>query len=105
MNGIATGRTYWIVISVTTVLWLAHLVGMAVLAEGGCGGGGPAVLHWFTAGLFVPTAALGWLAWRRERTGESESFLAGLALAVAVVNAFAIIAEWVPVLLLNACTG
>lgn len=103
MNGIATGRTYWFVISATTVLWLAHLVGMAVAAEADCGGAGPAVLHWLTIGLFVPTALLALVAWRRERAGEDEGFLARLALATAVVNAFIIVAEWVPVLLLSAC--
>ena len=104
-QGLTTGRSYWVVIGATTVLWLAHLVGMAVLAESGCVGWGVGVLHWFTVGLFLPTAALGWFAWRRERAGEDEGFLAALALAVAVVNAFAIVAEWVPVVFLAACAG
>lgn len=103
MNGISTGRTYWVVIGATTVLWMAHLVGMAVAAEADCGGAGPAVLHWLTAGLFVPTAVLALVAWRRERAGEDEGFLAGLALATAGGNAFLIVAEWVPVLVLAAC--
>ena len=103
MNGITTGRTYWVVIGGTTLLWMAHLVGMAVATEAECGGAGPAVLHWLTVGLFVPTAVLAVVAWRRDRTGEDEGFLARLAVMTAAANAFLIAAEWAPVLVLTAC--
>ena len=103
MDDVATGRTHWVVISATTTLWLAHLVGMAILAGADCGGVGEGPLHWLTVALLVPTLALGWASHRRNRAGEDETFLARLAVMVAAVNVFAIVVEWVPVFLLEAC--
>lgn len=102
-SAIIDARVGWTVIGVTTLLWMAHLVGMAVLAEGGCGGAGAWTLHLLTVGLFVPTAALTWLAWRRRRGSEAQVFLADLAVWVGATNAFIIVVEWVPILQLTAC--
>ena len=103
MSGLAPARLHWLVAGATTLLWLTHLVGLAVLAGTGCAGGGEALLHWFTLILLLPTVALGVASRRRARSGESEAFLADLAVAVAAANAAAIVIEWVPVVLLSAC--
>lgn len=102
---VPSGVVSWVVIALSTTLWLAHLVGMAVLAEGGCAGWGVAALHWLTALLFLPTAGLTAVAWRRRRGTEGEVFLARLAVWTGAINAFIIVAEWVPVLLLPACSS
>lgn len=102
---VPSGVASWVVIGVSTMLWLLHLVGMAVLAEGDCAGWGPGVLHWLTIGLLVPTLALTALAWRRRRGTSGEVFLARLAVWTGAINAFIIVAEWVPVLFLPACTS
>lgn len=102
---VPSGLVSWVVIAASTTLWLLHLVGMAVLAEGGCAGWGPGALHWLTVGLFVPTAGLTVLAWRRRRGTDGEVFLAHLAVWTGAINTFIIVAEWVPVLLLPACTA
>lgn len=99
------GVVSWVVIAASTTLWLAHLVGMAVLAEGGCAGWGASALHWLTALLFLPTVGLTVVAWRRRRGSSGEVFLARLAVWTGAINAFIIIAEWVPVLLLPACAA
>ena len=102
---VPSGVASWVVIAVSTTLWLLHLVGMAVLAEGDCAGWGPGALHWLTIGLLVPTLALTALAWRRRRGTSGEVFLARLAVWTGAINAFIIVVEWVPVLFLPACTS
>ena len=100
---VPSGVVSWIVIALSTTLWLAHLVGMAVMAEGGCAGWGAGALHWLTALTLLPTLGLTVLAWRRRRGTSGEVFLARLAVWTGAVNAFIIVAEWVPVLILPAC--
>lgn len=102
-TAITDARVGWSVVGLTTTLWLTHLVGMAVLTERSCAGGGVAVLHLFTLGLLVPTLWLTWLAWQRRRGGEGQRFLGAFAVWVGAINAFAIVAEWIPVFLLDAC--
>lgn len=100
---VPSGLVSWIVIGLSTTLWLAHLVGMAVLAEGDCARWDVGVLHGLTVGLFLPTAALTLLAWKRRRGSDGEVFLARLAVWTGGINSFIILAEWVPVFFLSAC--
>jgi hypothetical protein len=93
------------VVAVTITLWMVHLVGMAVLTSADCAGIGMVSLHGLTVVTLVPTVALAVWAWR-GRTAPTDSsivFLAELAAFVAAANAFVIVAEWIPVLLLEAC--
>ncbi len=100
------GFTLWFGVSAGIVAWLAHLSAMAAFTPYVCHSGDVVWFHALSVGLLVPTALAGFWSWRHWQDGgeaEGVGFLGGLGVILNGLMALAILAEWVPVFILDAC--
>lgn len=100
------GFTLWFGLAGGTIAWGVHVSGMAALTPYICHSGQSWWYHVLSAGLLLPTAlAFFWSYghWRVNGTKDGVGFLGGLGALLNVTMALAIVAEWVPVFLLDAC--
>jgi hypothetical protein len=100
------GPTLWFGLAGGIVAWLAHVSLMAAFTPYICHSGESWWYHALSAGLLAPTtAAFVWSFrhWRANGIHDGVGFLGAVGALVNVTMAVAIIAEWVPVFLLDAC--
>lgn len=98
----------WYALVAGMVYWAIHLAGMAALAPYVCDSGRHQWFHLLsvaTAGLTLHALLLAWRTWRSDEGEGGLSYLGGVAFFVALTGLVAIVAEWVPVFLIDACAG
>lgn len=101
----AGGFPLWYGVSAGIVFWGVHVSGMAAITNYVCLTGQSVWYHALSVGTLVPTFVAFWPAWRHWRSdaGESYRFLGALAILMNLIFALAIIAEWVPVFVIDPC--
>jgi hypothetical protein len=100
------GLLLWFGVGAGTVAWLAHVSVMAAFTPFVCNSGQGWWFHLLSVVLLVPTVvALAVSAgfWRAHGTHDGVGFLGALGTLLNGTMAMAIVAEWVPVFLLDAC--
>lgn len=91
--------------------WMAHLVAQAALVGHACRTDSLSTIHLVTAATVAVTLHALWVGWRltRPRTSspgaQAARLLGWIAIFLNVSSVAVILAEWVPVLFLDACVG
>ena len=102
------GRLLWVGVAAGIVLWTIHLTGMAALTPYICHAGDLVWYHVLSAGTLVPTLLAiipCWRAWRSEGGPGGVQYLGALGILLNLIFALAILAEWVPVFMIDACAS
>lgn len=100
------GPLLWIGVSAGIALWAVHLNGMAALTPYVCHSGNTIWFHALSVGTLIPTllAAIPcWRAWRSEGGLGGVQYLGAVGVLLNAIFALAIIAEWVPVFMIDSC--
>ena len=100
------GFRLWFGVSAGTVAWGVHISMMAAFTPYVCRSGQAWWFHALSAGLLVPTAVAlvwSWGFWRAHGTDDGVGFLGAVGALLNLTMGLAIIAEWVPAFLLDAC--
>lgn len=100
------GPALWFAVGAGTVAWLVHVSIMAAFTPYVCHSGRSWWFHALSVGLLVPTVAafvLSWRSWHRHGTADGIGFVGAVGALLNATMALAIVAEWVPVFLLDAC--
>lgn len=104
---VPSARLTWMAAAAGIVLWSVHLAGMAALPSWACPVGAVWPFHALTVGTLVPTAAAVPVCRRVWRAGDEEvgglAFVGGVGAVLNAIFVVAIVAEWVPVLVLDGC--
>lgn len=98
----------WYALAAGIVYWAIHLSGMAALVPYVCTSGQSVWFHLLSVVTAVPTLHAMLLAWRIARRDEGAGglpYLGAVAVLVNLTGLVAIVAEWVPVFVIDACAG
>lgn len=101
-------KVTWYAFVAGMLWWAVHIAGMAALVPYSCTIGSDVWLHVLsvvTAGLTAHAMWLGWRTWRSDDVGEGLSYVGAVSVFVCLTGFVAILAEWVPVFMIDACAG
>lgn len=101
-------KVTWYALAAGILWWAVHISGMAALVPYSCSSGTTLWLHLLsgaTAVLTVHGMWLGWRTWRAGDVAEGLSYVGAVAVLVCLTGLVAILAEWVPVFLIDVCAG
>lgn len=98
----------WYAVAAGIVWWAVHIAGMAALVPYVCDSGQTMWMHLLsvvTAALTVHAMWLGWRTWRGSDADTGMPYVGALAVLVCLTGLVAILAEWVPVFMIDPCAG
>lgn len=98
----------WYAFAAGILWWSVHISGMAALVPYSCSAQTTLWLHLLsvvTALLTVHGMWLGWRTWRSDDVAEGLSYVGAVAVLVGLTGLVAILAEWVPVFMIDLCAG
>lgn len=102
------GFGVWYGVTAGIAFWAAHVSGMAAITPFVCHSGQYIWYHVLSVATLAPTLAAflpSWQAWRSDAGLGGLRFLGAMGLLVTAISALAILAEWVPVFVLDACAA
>lgn len=102
------GFGIWYGVTAGIVFWAIHLVSMAAITPYVCHSGRGWWYHVLSVGTLIPTLVAiipSWAAWRSDEGGGGVPFLGAMGILLSLIFGVAIIAEWVPVFIVDACAA
>lgn len=103
----AGGFGLWYGLTAGVVFWGVHVSAMAAMTPWVCHSGSEVWYHVVTVATALPTLAAFVPASRARRSdaGQGVRFLGAVGVLVTAISLLAILAEWVPVFILDPCAA